>query len=119
MPAESRLRARLPTPQLRCNLIKNYLVDVLEGRFDIWTIFVRAVAAGGTRGSDVMGNIGEIPRLRDVTATLEIVRMLTTVRKSTAKTAPEGRGSVSNSHSFCPHAHAWRFRDCISTRPRK
>jgi hypothetical protein len=31
------------------------------GRFDIWTIFIRAVAAGGIRGSDVMGDIGEIP----------------------------------------------------------
>jgi hypothetical protein len=33
----------------------------LEGRFDIWTIFGRAVATGGMRSSDVMGNIGEIP----------------------------------------------------------
>jgi len=39
----------------------------LDGRFDIWIIFVRAVAEGGIRGSDVMGNIGEIPRRRDVT----------------------------------------------------
>jgi hypothetical protein len=36
-------------------------------RFDTWTIFIRAVAAGGLRGSDVMGNIGEIARRRDVT----------------------------------------------------
>jgi hypothetical protein len=32
-----------------------------DGRFDIWTIFVRAVAAGGMRGGDMMGNIGQIP----------------------------------------------------------
>ena len=33
----------------------------LDGRLDICTIFIRAVATGGKRGSDVMGNIGEIP----------------------------------------------------------
>ena len=36
-------------------------------RFDIWTIFLRTVAAGGMRSRDVTGKIGEIPRLMDVT----------------------------------------------------
>jgi hypothetical protein len=34
----------------------------LEKRFGIWPIFARARATGGMRRSDVMGNIGEIPR---------------------------------------------------------
>jgi len=39
----------------------------LEARLDICTILIRAVATGGIRGHDVMGNIGEIPRLTGVT----------------------------------------------------
>jgi hypothetical protein len=40
---------------------KTSQLATIRRAFDIWTIFVRAVAAGGIRGSDVMGNIGEIP----------------------------------------------------------
>ena len=39
----------------------------LEARLDICTIFIRAVATGGIRGSDVMGKVGEIPGRGDVT----------------------------------------------------
>ena len=38
----------------------------LEERFDIWPIFARARATGGMCSRDVMGNIGEILRQRDV-----------------------------------------------------
>jgi hypothetical protein len=49
---------------------KTSQLATINGRFDIWTIFVRAMAAGGIRGSDVLVNIGEIPRRKDVTGHL-------------------------------------------------
>jgi hypothetical protein len=59
-----------PTASGRCvklrNEPKNHNSRRLEERFDIWPIFVRTGATGGLRSSDVMGNIGEIPRQRGV-----------------------------------------------------
>jgi hypothetical protein len=39
---------------------------MIRRTFATWTIVVRAVAAGGLRGSDVMGDIEEIPHAKPV-----------------------------------------------------
>jgi hypothetical protein len=79
MPHSSKFtkRTQRPLTVLAGNAARKYETNPSPGNlrrldrcFDIWTIFVRAAAAGRMCGSDVMGDIGEIPRRRDVTGRL-------------------------------------------------
>jgi hypothetical protein len=60
------LRTTGGRPWVRFVIFASAQLAAIKRAICIWPIFVPAGATGRMRSSDVMGNMGEMPRLRDV-----------------------------------------------------